>query len=82
MKTLLEDLKVTLKNDGYNEFTSSDWDGLAGSERFEDGSEPLVKYVEDEEDPNQGTIYVFDANGLSRMPMDFGVHFDSINMEF
>lgn len=33
------------------EFTQSDWDGMAGCERFADGREPLVAYAVPTENP-------------------------------
>lgn len=61
---LIEDLRNTLIAGGYREFTKSDWYGWAwtGAERFEDGSEPLIKEIERD---GRGYIMIYDGNGFS-----------------
>lgn len=67
---LIASLRETLLNDGYREFTASDWFCWAGCERFKDGSQPLIKEVEATYDEEQGLtirehILIWDTNTIS-----------------
>jgi len=65
-------IKVFLA-DGYQRFTESDWHGYAGAERFNDGSEPLIKEI------GEGTVMVFDNSGLT--VMEYQLKIDGWNGE-
>jgi len=49
------------------EFRENDWDGLAGAERFSDGSKPLIGTGKFTDMTNKEFLVVVDANGISFM---------------
>ena len=83
---LIAEMRESLLKNGYRELIKNDWPvywfGLAGAERFEDGSEPLVKEIKCE-GYGDDLMSLFDANGVTLLtPYDAdytGLFFENQN---